>query len=134
MKAVILAHTLGCPFDLAAVKAFCSQYNLWLIEDNCDALGSEYCLDGVWRKTGIFGDIVTSSVYPAHHITTGEGSAVYTNNLLLHKIIRSLRNRGLDCVCAGGEDNTCRRRFTGQFGSLLVGYDINMSILIWAIT
>lgn len=122
-KAVILAHTMGCPFDLAAVKAFCDQYNLWLIEDNCDALGSEYCLDGVWRKTGTFGDIGTSSFYPAHHITTGEGGAVYTNHPLLHKIIRSLRDWGRDCVCAGGEDNTCRRRFTGQFGSLPVGYD-----------
>lgn len=122
-KAVILAHTLGCPFDLAAVKAFCDQYNLWLIEDNCDALGSEYRLDDIWRKTGTFGDIGTSSFYPAHHITTSEGGAVYTNNPLLHKIIRSLRDWGRDCVCAGGEDNTCRRRFTGQFGSLPVGYD-----------
>jgi len=122
-KAVMLAHTLGCPYDLAAVKAFCDKHQLWLIEDNCDALGSEYCLDGIWRKTGSIGDIGTSSFYPAHHITTGEGGAVYTNNSLLHRIIRSMRDWGRDCVCAGGEDNTCRQRFTGQFGTLPRGYD-----------
>jgi len=122
-KAVMLAHTMGSPFDLATVKAFCSRYGLWLIEDNCDALGSEYCLDGVWRKTGSIGDIGTSSFYPAHHITTGEGGAVYTSNPLLHRIIRSMRDWGRDCVCAGGEDNTCRKRFTGQFGTLPQGYD-----------
>lgn len=122
-KAVILAHTLGCPFDLAAVKAFCDQYGLWLIEDNCDALGAEYQIDGAWRKTGTIGDIGTSSFYPAHHITTGEGGAVYTANPLLHRILRSLRDWGRDCVCSGGEDNTCGRRFTGQFGTLPVGYD-----------
>ncbi len=122
-KAVILAHTLGCPFDLAAVKAFCSKYGLWLIEDNCDALGAEYQMDGVWRKTGTTGDIGTSSFYPAHHITTGEGGAVYTANPLLHRIIRSLRDWGRDCVCGSGEDNTCGHRFTGQFGMLPMGYD-----------
>jgi len=122
-KAVMLAHTLGSPYDLAAVKAFCDKYHLWLIEDNCDALDSEYCLDGVWRKTGSIGDIGTSSFYPAHHITTGEGGAVYTNNPLLHRIIRSMRDWGRDCVCGGGEDNTCHQRFTGQFGTLPKGYD-----------
>lgn len=122
-KAVILAHTLGCPFDLAAVKAFCKQYGLWLIEDNCDALGAEYRINGMWRKTGTIGDIGTSSFYPAHHITTGEGGAVYTSNPLLHRIIRSLRDWGRDCVCGGGEDDTCGGRFTGRFGMLPVGYD-----------
>lgn len=122
-RAVILAHTLGCPFDLNAVKAFCEHYGLWLIEDNCDALGAEYQLGGVWRKTGTIGDIGTSSFYPAHHITTGEGGAVYTGNPLLHRIIRSLRDWGRDCVCGGGQDNACGRRFTGQFGTLPEGYD-----------
>lgn len=122
-KAVALAHTLGCPFDLAEVRAFCDVHGLWLIEDNCDALGSEYCLDGVWRKTGTIGDIGTSSFYPAHHITTGEGGAVYTSDPLLHKIIRSMRDWGRDCVCSGGEDNKCGHRFTGQFGTLPTGYD-----------
>jgi len=122
-RAVILAHTLGCPFDVKYIKDFCTRHELWLIEDNCDALGSEYCLDGVWRKTGTFGDIATSSFYPAHHITTGEGGAVYTSSPLLHRIIRSLRDWGRDCVCAGGEDGRCGHRFTGQFGTLPVGYD-----------
>lgn len=122
-KAVILAHTLGCPFDLTAVKAFCDQYGLWLIEDNCDALGAEYQIGGTWRKTGTIGDIGTSSFYPAHHMTTGEGGAVYTSNPLLNRIIRSLRDWGRDCVCSGGEDNTCGHRFTGQFGTLPIGYD-----------
>ena len=106
-RAVVLAHTLGCPFDLKAVKAFCDKYQLWLIEDNCDALSAEYYIDGAWRKTGAVGDIGTSSFYPAHHITTGEGGAVYTSDPLLHKIIRSLRDWGRDCVCAGGKDNCC---------------------------
>lgn len=97
-RAVILAHTLGCPFDLAAVRAFCDAHGLWLIEDNCDALGSEYRLDGAWRKTGTVGDMGTSSFYPAHHITTGEGGAVYTKDPLLHRIVRSLRDWGRDCV------------------------------------
>lgn len=122
-RAVILAHTLGCPFDLAAVKAFCEQYGLWLIEDNCDALGAEYRINGTWRKTGTVGDIGTSSFYPAHHITTGEGGAVYTSSPLLHRIIRSLRDWGRDCVCGGGEDDTCGHRFTGRFGTLPAGYD-----------
>lgn len=122
-RAVVLAHTLGSPFDIKAVKDLCDRYGLWLIEDNCDALGSEYCLDGVWRKTGAIGDIGTSSFYPAHHITTGEGGAVYTSDPLLHKIVRSLRDWGRDCVCSGGEDDTCGRRFTGQFGTLPAGYD-----------
>lgn len=122
-RAVILAHTLGSPFDLKAVKDFCDAYGLWLIEDNCDALGSEYCLNGVWRKTGTIGDIGTSSFYPAHHITTGEGGAVYTRDPLLHRIVRSMRDWGRDCVCSGGEDNRCGRRFTGQFGTLPAGYD-----------
>ena len=106
-RAVVLAHTLGCPFDLKAVKAFCDKYQLWLIEDNCDALGAEYYIDGAWRKTGAVGDIGTSSFYPAHHITTGEGGAVYTSDPVLHKSIRSLRDWGRDCVCAGGKDNCC---------------------------
>lgn len=122
-RAVVLAHTLGVPFHIKAVKDFCNQYGLWLIEDNCDALGSEYCLDGVWHKTGTLGDIGTSSFYPAHHITTGEGGAVYTGNPLLHRIIRSMRDWGRDCVCSGGEDNRCGCRFTGQFGTLPAGYD-----------
>lgn len=122
-RAVILAHTLGCPFDLAAVKAFCDRHGLWLIEDNCDALGAEYQIGGIWRKTGTIGDIGTSSFYPAHHITTGEGGAVYTSDPLLHRIVRSLRDWGRDCVCGGGEDNTCGHRFTEQFGTLPAGYD-----------
>lgn len=122
-KAVMLAHTLGCPFDVKVVKEFCDKHNLWLVEDNCDALGAEYNLDGAWQKTGTIGDIGTSSFYPAHHITTGEGGAVYTSNPLLHKIIRSLRDWGRDCVCSGGEDNRCGHRFTGQFGTLPAGYD-----------
>ncbi|MDR1001310.1 MAG: lipopolysaccharide biosynthesis protein RfbH [Clostridiales bacterium] len=118
-KAVMLAHTLGNPFDIGEVKAFCDKHNLWLIEDNCDALGSEY--DG--KKTGTFGDIATSSFYPAHHITTGEGGAVYTNDPLLHKIIRSLRDWGRDCICQSGKDNYCGHRFDSQFGDLPKGYD-----------
>lgn len=121
--ALILAHTLGSPFDIKAVRNFCDNYGLWLIEDNCDALGAEYCLDGVWHKTGTIGDIGTSSFYPAHHITTGEGGAIYTSNPLLHKIIRSMRDWGRDCICSGGEDNKCGHRFTGQFGTLPMGYD-----------
>lgn len=122
-KAVILAHTLGCPFDLKAVKTFCDEYGLWLIEDNCDALGAEYRIDGVWYKTGTVGDIGTSSFYPAHHITTGEGGAVYTGDPLLHRIIRSMRDWGRDCVCESGRDNACGHRFTGRFGTLPAGYD-----------
>ena len=122
-KAVMIAHTMGNPFDLAAVRRFCDDHRLWLIEDNCDALGSEYTIDGQTRKTGTWGDIGTSSFYPPHHMTMGEGGAVYTDNGLLHKIIRSFRDWGRDCWCQGGTDNTCGCRFTGQFGQLPRGYD-----------
>ena len=104
-KAVMLAHTLGNPFDLKAVKEFCTRHHLWLIEDNCDALGSRYYIDGQWKFTGTVGDIGTSSFYPPHHMTMGEGGAVYTNDALLHKIIRSMRDWGRDCICASGNDN-----------------------------
>ena len=122
-KAVMLAHSLGNPFNLKAVKAFCDKHNLWLIEDNCDALGSEYTIDGVTKKTGTWGHIGTSSFYPPHHMTMGEGGAVYTNDALLDKIVRSFRDWGRDCWCVGGVDNTCKMRFTGQFGELPQGYD-----------
>lgn len=122
-KAVMLAHTLGNPFDLQAVKAFCDKHNLWLIEDNCDALGSQYTLDGKTYFTGTIGDIGTSSFYPPHHMTMGEGGAVYTNNPLLHKCIRSFRDWGRDCVCPSGHDNLCGHRFDKQYGELPVGYD-----------
>lgn len=122
-KVVMAAHTLGNPFDLKAVKEFCDAHNLWLIEDNCDALGSVFELDGEEKLTGTIGDIGTSSFYPPHHMTTGEGGAVYTNNHLLHKIIRSMRDWGRDCSCASGEDNRCGHRFDGQFGELPKGYD-----------
>lgn len=122
-KAVMIAHTLGNPFDLKAVKAFCEKHNLWLIEDNCDALGSTYQIDGEERLTGTVGDIGTSSFYPPHHMTMGEGGAVYTNNALLNKIIRSLRDWGRDCVCASGQDNLCNHRFDRQYGELPLGYD-----------
>ena len=102
-KAVMAAHTLGNPFDLKAVKKFCDDHGLWLIEDNCDALGSVYELDGKTRFTGTVGDIGTSSFYPPHHMTMGEGGAVYTDNPLLHKCIRSFRDWGRDCVCASGQ-------------------------------
>ena len=123
VKAVMLAHSLGNPFNLKAVKAFCEKYGLWLIEDNCDALGSEYTIDGETRKTGTWGHIGTSSFYPPHHMTMGEGGAVYTNDPLLDKIVRSYRDWGRDCWCVGGVDNTCKMRFTGQFGELPQGYD-----------
>ncbi|MBQ9518072.1 MAG: lipopolysaccharide biosynthesis protein RfbH [Eubacterium sp.] len=122
-KAVMLAHTLGNPFDIKAVKEFCDRHNLWLIEDNCDALGSEYTLDGRTGLTGTFGDIGTSSFYPPHHMTMGEGGAVYTNNPLLHKIARSMRDWGRDCACPSGVDNLCGHRFDGQYGELPQGYD-----------
>jgi len=122
-KAVMLAHTLGNPFDLAAVKAFCSAHKLWLLEDNCDALGSTYAIDGVTKFTGTIGDIGTSSFYPPHHMTMGEGGAVYTSDPLLHKIIRSLRDWGRDCACPSGKDNLCGSRFNRQFGELPLGYD-----------
>lgn len=122
-KAVMIAHTLGNPFDLKAVKSFCDRHNLWLIEDNCDALGSKYILDGKEYLTGTVGDIGTSSFYPPHHMTMGEGGAVYTNNPLLNKCIRSFRDWGRDCVCASGQDNMCGHRFDGQYGELPKGYD-----------
>ncbi|MBR4956261.1 MAG: lipopolysaccharide biosynthesis protein RfbH [Lentisphaeria bacterium] len=118
-KAVMIAHTLGNPFNIKAVKAFCDKYGLWLVEDNCDALGSQY--DG--KFTGTWGDIGTSSFYPPHHMTMGEGGAVYTNDPLLKKIMLSIRDWGRDCWCDSGVDNTCGCRFTKQFGSLPVGYD-----------
>ena len=122
-KAVMIAHTLGNPFDLAAVKAFCDRHHLWLIEDNCDALGSQYTMKGETRYTGTVGDIGTSSFYPPHHMTMGEGGAVYTNDALLHRIIRSLRDWGRDCICASGQDNLCGHRFDRQDGELPRGYD-----------
>lgn len=122
-KAIMCAHTLGNPFDLEKVKAFCDKYHLWLIEDNCDSLGTEYTFNGETRKTGAFGDIGTSSFYPAHHITTGEGGAVYTSNPLLAKIMRSMRDWGRDCECGAGQDNRCGNRFNGQYGELPMGYD-----------
>lgn len=122
-KIVMAAHTLGNPFDLAAVKEFCDKHGLWLIEDNCDALGSRYYLDGKAYMTGTIGDIGTSSFYPPHHMTMGEGGAVYTDNPLLNKCIRSLRDWGRDCSCAPGQDNLCGHRFDGQYGELPVGYD-----------
>lgn len=122
-KAVMIAHTLGNPFDLGAVKTFCDSHGLWLIEDNCDALGSRYVIDGQEKFTGTIGDIGTSSFYPPHHMTMGEGGAVYTDNPLLHKIIRSFRDWGRDCVCPSGRDNLCGHRFDKQYGELPLGYD-----------
>jgi len=122
-KAVMLAHTLGNPFDLKSVKAFCDRHELWLIEDNCDALGSKYSMDGKEYFTGTIGDIGTSSFYPPHHMTMGEGGAVYTDNPLLHKCIRSFRDWGRDCVCPSGHDNLCGHRFDKQYGELPSGYD-----------
>lgn len=122
-KAVMIAHTLGNPFDLSAVKEFCDKYQLWLVEDNCDALGTTYTIDGEERFSGTIGDIGTSSFYPPHHMTMGEGGAVYTNNSLLNKIIRSFRDWGRDCVCPSGRDNLCGHRFDRQYGELPVGYD-----------
>ena len=122
-KVVMAAHTLGNPFNLKAVKEFCDKHNLWLIEDNCDALGSTYTLDGKKCFTGTIGDIGTSSFYPPHHMTMGEGGAVYTNNALLNKIIRSFRDWGRDCSCPSGRDNLCGHRFDRQYGELPLGYD-----------
>ncbi len=122
-KAVMLAHTLGNPFDIKSVKQFCDAHNLWLIEDNCDALGSKYTIDGQTRYTGAWGHIGTSSFYPPHHLTMGEGGAVYTSDALLNKIIRSFRDWGRDCVCPSGVDNLCGHRFDKQYGQLPVGYD-----------
>lgn len=122
-KAVMIAHTLGNPFDLAAVRAFCDRHGLWLVEDNCDALGSRYTIDGETRYTGAWGDIGTSSFYPPHHMTMGEGGCVYTNSAQLHRLILSYRDWGRDCVCPSGHDNFCGHRFDGQFGQLPRGYD-----------
>lgn len=126
-KAVMIAHTLGNPFDLGAVKDFCSRHRLWLIEDNCDALGSQYTIQTEEGEktcfTGTIGDIGTSSFYPPHHMTMGEGGAVYTNDPLLNKIIRSFRDWGRDCVCTSGQDNRCGHRFDRQYGQLPLGYD-----------
>jgi CDP-6-deoxy-D-xylo-4-hexulose-3-dehydrase len=122
-KAVFIAHSLGNVFDLHTIKDFCDKHNLWLVEDNCDALGGEYEINGETKLTGTIGDIGTSSFYPAHQMTMGEGGAVYTSNPLLNKIIRSMRDWGRDCVCSGGQDDTCNRRFEGQYGTLPEGYD-----------
>ena len=122
-KAVMIAHTLGNPFDLKAVREFCSRHGLWLVEDNCDALGSRYQIDGEWKYTGTIGHIGTSSFYPPHHMTMGEGGAVYTNDPLLNKCIRSFRDWGRDCVCPSGQDNLCGHRFDRQYGELPLGYD-----------
>ena len=118
-RAIFLAHTMGNPFKIKEIRNICNKYGVWLIEDNCDALGSEY--NGA--RTGSFGDISTLSFYPAHHITTGEGGAVLTNNPLLNKIINSLRDWGRDCWCKPGADNSCDERFSGKFGKLPYGYD-----------
>ena len=122
-KGIMIAHTLGNPFNLSELLAICREHNLWLIEDNCDALGSKYCLNGEWKFTGTIGDIGTSSFYPPHHMTMGEGGAVYTNNSLLGKIIKSMRDWGRDCVCPSGVDNFCGHRFDKQYGELTNGYD-----------
>ncbi len=122
-KAVMIAHTLGNPFDLSAVKSFCDKHGLWLIEDNCDALGSQYTINGETKFTGTIGDIGTSSFYPPHHMTMGEGGAVYTDDPLLNKIMRSIRDWGRDCMCPSGVDNLCGHRFDKQYGELPLGYD-----------
>lgn len=122
-KAVMLAHTLGNPFDIQAIRSFCDKHGLWLIEDNCDALGSRYTIDGETRFTGTWGDIGTSSFYPPHHMTMGEGGCVYTDNALLSRLVLSFRDWGRDCVCPSGRDNFCGRRFKGQHGLLPAGYD-----------
>lgn len=122
-KCVFIAHSLGNPFDLKTVKAFCDKHDLWLIEDNCDALGAEFDVGYGFQKTGTIGDLGTSSFYPAHHLTMGEGGAVYTNSDLLSQIMFSMRDWGRDCVCPPGKDNTCTHRFDGQYGELPRGYD-----------
>lgn len=122
-KAVMIAHTLGNPFDIKAVKEFCGRHGLWLIEDNCDALGSRYTMNGVTKFTGTWGDIGTSSFYPPHHMTMGEGGCVYTDDPLLNRLILSYRDWGRDCICASGHDNMCGHRFDGDFGQLPHGYD-----------
>lgn len=122
-KAVMIAHTLGNPFDLQAVKDFCDKHDLWLIEDNCDALGAKYFMDGIWKFTGTVGHVGTSSFYPPHHITMGEGGAVYTNSIQIKRIVESFRDWGRDCWCNSGKDNTCNNRFSKQFAELPLGYD-----------
>lgn len=122
-KAVILAHTLGNPFDLKAVRSFCDKHGLWLIEDNCDSLGTQYTIDGITRYSGTWGDIGTSSFYPPHHMTMGEGGCVYTDSPLLNRLIKSYRDWGRDCICSSGYDNFCGHRFDGQYGKLPQGYD-----------
>jgi CDP-6-deoxy-D-xylo-4-hexulose-3-dehydrase len=122
-RAVMVAHTLGNPFDLAAVREFCDRHDLWLIEDNCDALGSRYRYRGEWRNTGTIGHLGTSSFYPPHHMTMGEGGAVYTDDTTLKRLVESFRDWGRDCWCPSGRDNTCGNRFTQQFGELPYGYD-----------
>lgn len=122
-KAVMIAHTLGNPFDLESVKSFCDRHKLWLIEDNCDALGSTYTINGEEKYTGTIGHIGTSSFYPPHHMTMGEGGCVYTDDPLLHRLILSFRDWGRDCVCPSGHDNFCGHRYDGQYGELPSGYD-----------
>lgn len=122
-KAVMVAHTLGNPFDLSVVKDFCDAHGLWLVEDNCDALGSKYNYKGEWKYTGTIGHIGTSSFYPPHHMTMGEGGAVYTSDGQLKRLVESFRDWGRDCWCPSGRDNTCKQRFTQQFGELPKGYD-----------
>lgn len=122
-KAVMIAHTLGNPFDIQTIQAFCKKHGLWLVEDNCDALGSRYTLEGETRFTGTFGNLGTSSFYPPHHMTMGEGGAVYTNDPVLARVMRSMRDWGRDCVCPSGVDNVCGKRFSRQDGELPYGYD-----------
>lgn len=118
-RCIFIAHTLGNPFNLDAIMELANKYNLWVIEDNCDAFGSQY----KGKYTGTFGHLSTISFYPAHHITTGEGGAIITNNPLLAQLVRAFRDWGRDCYCMGGENNTCGKRFTQKFGNLPVGYD-----------
>lgn len=122
-KAVMLAHTLGNPFNLQYIRDFCDLHGLWLIEDNCDALGSRYFYNGDWKYTGTIGHIGTSSFYPPHHITLGEGGAVYTDDFLLHRLVNSFRDWGRDCFCPPGKDGSCGCRFDRQYGELPRGYD-----------
>lgn len=122
-KAVMIAHTLGNPFDIKAVRNFCNQHNLWLVEDNCDSLGTQYTIDKKTKYTGTWGDIGTSSFYPPHHMTMGEGGCVYTDNPLLHRLILSYRDWGRDCICPSGHDNFCGHRYDGKYGELPEGYD-----------
>lgn len=122
-KAIMIAHTLGNPWDLGSIREFCDKHGLWLVEDNCDALGSKYTINGEEKFTGTIGDVGTSSFYPPHHMTMGEGGAVYTNNPMIHKAVRSLRDWGRDCVCPSGRDNMCGHRFDKQYGELPLGYD-----------